>query len=77
VVQDGRSFLRVAHEVKRLLQALPAIRKHGMYLHAPVMCPSLTKEHWAEIYSKVDSLGVLKVRLYVVDEENDDSGEPG
>lgn len=38
-------------------EVLPAIRKHGMYLHAPAMRPALTKEHWAEIYREVDSLG--------------------
>lgn len=30
-------------------EVLPAIRKHGMYLHAPAMRPSLTKEHWQKI----------------------------
>lgn len=30
-------------------EVLPAIRKHGMYLHAPAMRPSLTKDHWREI----------------------------
>lgn len=38
-------------------EVLPAIRKHGMYLHAPAMRPSLTKEHWREVYREVDRLG--------------------
>lgn len=30
-------------------EVLPAIRKYGMYLHAPAMKPSLTKDHWRQI----------------------------
>lgn len=37
-------------------EVLPAIRKHGMYLHAPAMRPAMTNEHWQEIYLKIDSL---------------------
>lgn len=37
-------------------EVLPAIRKHGMYLHAPAMRPSMTNEHWQVIYRKIDSL---------------------
>lgn len=38
-------------------EVLPAIRKYGMYLHAPAMRPAMSKEHWQEIYRKVDQLG--------------------
>lgn len=34
-------------------EVLPAIRKHGMYLHAPAMRPSLSREHWGEVYREV------------------------
>lgn len=30
-------------------EVLPAIRKHGMYLHAPAMRPSITSTHWREL----------------------------
>ncbi|MBU1282710.1 MAG: hypothetical protein KJ989_12985 [Gammaproteobacteria bacterium] len=35
---------------------LPSIRKHGMFLDAAAMRPSMTNEHWQEIYRKVDGL---------------------
>ncbi|MGA4442615.1 BRO-N domain-containing protein [Ectopseudomonas hydrolytica] len=34
-------------------EVLPAIRKHGMYLHAPAMRPALTKEQWRQIDMKI------------------------
>jgi prophage antirepressor-like protein len=30
-------------------EVLPAIRKYGMYLHAPAMRPSMTNDHWREL----------------------------
>lgn len=47
-----------AHRYRKWVTAevLPAIRKHGMYLHSPAMRPSMTNEHWQEIYRKIDSL---------------------
>lgn len=40
-----------AHRYRKWVTAevLPAIRKYGMYLHAPAMRPSMTKEHWREL----------------------------
>lgn len=35
---------------------LPSIRKHGMFLDAAAMRPSMTNEHWRVIYRKIDSL---------------------
>ena len=37
-------------------EVLPAIRKHGMYLHAPAMRPSLTKDHWRQIDQKMNRM---------------------
>ena len=37
-------------------EVLPAIRKYGMYLHTPALRPAMSKEHWREIYRKVDQL---------------------
>lgn len=37
-------------------EVLPAIRKYGMYLHAPAMRPAMSNEHWQQIYRKVDQL---------------------
>ncbi|MBZ9665739.1 hypothetical protein H3221_013360 [Pseudomonas sp. LMG 31766] len=34
-------------------EVLPAIRKYGMYLHAPAMRPALTKEQWRQIDMKI------------------------
>lgn len=34
-------------------EVLPAIRKHGMYLHTPAMRPSLTREHWEELVKEI------------------------
>lgn len=44
-----------AHSYRKWVTAevLPAIRKHGMYLHAPAMRPSLTNEHWQEVHKAV------------------------
>ncbi len=37
-------------------EVLPAIRKHGMYLHAPALRESLTAEHRHQIGRKIDLL---------------------
>lgn len=37
-------------------EVLPAIRKYGMYLHTPALRPAMSKEHWQEIYRKVEQL---------------------
>lgn len=46
-----------AHSYRKWVTAevLPAIRKYGMYLHAPAMRPALTNEHWQEVYRAAHS----------------------
>lgn len=38
-------------------EVLPAIRKHGMYLHAPALRPAMSNEHWQQIYRKIHMIG--------------------